>query len=483
MIIKNRDELISHGDRQGRALALDILEGGLAAADPYANVRKLIRVHGDKLFVGGRPKMDVSGYGSEEIDLHEIDHVYVIGAGKAVQRQAKALEDILGDRLTAGAITVKKGEGCELGRIEVTEGAHPVPDEDCVTGAEKILAIARAAGEKDLVFTLFSDGASSLFTLPAPGLTLDDIRQVYFLAIKYGSQRLIHAVVPYVSAVKSGRITHAVHPARMVHLIMQVGLFPRWHGEIPEAGSWVPSWPPPALRRAPVLQELKAKPWWSELTPRLQAALASGDGRYELPDPDGYVNMRFSFWQPIDNFQMVEGALARAEQLGLNGVILSTDLHALSSAAADVLAQIARECERHGRPFAPPVALITGGHLDVPVRDASGIGGRNQEFVLLWARALGSGRLASRRIVVAAMDSDGTDGPGTQHLDGYAEPICMAGGVVDGLTMDLAAEIGVDVEAELSAHNSTMALLKLKSAIHTSNTGLALGDLRVAIVR
>ena len=35
--IKNREALVSHGDREGRALALDTLEGGLAAADPYAN--------------------------------------------------------------------------------------------------------------------------------------------------------------------------------------------------------------------------------------------------------------------------------------------------------------------------------------------------------------------------------------------------------------------------------------------------------------
>ena len=43
-------------------------------------------------------------------------------------------------------------------------------------------------------------------------------------------------------------------------------------------------------------------------------------------------------------------------------------------------------------------------------------------------------------------------------------------------------QAGVDIDAELSNHNSTVALIKLKSAIYTGNTGTCLGDLRVAVV-
>ncbi len=59
----------------------------------------------------------------------------------------------------------------------------------------------------------------------------------------------------------------------------------------------------------------------------------------------------------------------------------------------------------------------------------------------------------------------------------------MAGGVVDGYTLEEASAKGVDVAAELANHNSTIALLNLSSAIYTGNTGTCLGDLRVAIVR
>ena len=108
-----------------------------------------------------------------------------------------------------------------------------MPDENSVLGAQKIVDIAERAGENDLVFTLFSDGASSLFVLPAPGLTLEDVQTGLLLGIKYGTQGLIVEAMRYLSAVKGGRILMKCHPARTVNTIMQVGLMPRWHGELP----------------------------------------------------------------------------------------------------------------------------------------------------------------------------------------------------------------------------------------------------------
>lgn len=110
MIIRNRDEIVSQGDFRGRGIVAGILEAGLTAVDPYLNTRRLVRVEKGKLAVGGCPEMDLSGYGDEVIDLSRAGDIYVIGAGKTVQRQARALEDALGSRLTAGAVTIKRRE-------------------------------------------------------------------------------------------------------------------------------------------------------------------------------------------------------------------------------------------------------------------------------------------------------------------------------------------------------------------------------------
>ncbi len=63
---------------------------------------------------------------------------------------AKAVEDVLRDRITQGHINAKNGEGKYLRRIEVTEAGHPMPDEDSVEGAKRICEITRKAGENDL---------------------------------------------------------------------------------------------------------------------------------------------------------------------------------------------------------------------------------------------------------------------------------------------------------------------------------------------
>jgi glycerate 2-kinase len=490
VIIKNWDELTSHGDRRGRETALAILEAGLQAADPYANVRELVRLEGDRLFVG-RPEMDVSGLGEEVIDLSGVRNIYVIGAGKAVQRQALALEDVLGDRLTAGAITAKKGEGCYLERIEVTEGAHPVPDEDSLEGARRILEIARSATEDDLVFTIFSDGCSSLFPFPRPDYSLDELRQLYRLAIEHGNQEIIVWVMPFFSQVNAGRIVAEAHPARTINLITCTVTYQRWHRKLHRGGCFVSSWPPGAKSMRQWAAALQQQPWWGEVPVRMRFALERQDPACELPDLDRFREMRWSYWQPVDAEQMLLAAKRKSEELGVHGAILGRWSLANCGEVAHFVSGMARQIALGGQPFEPPVALISTGELTVPVGNAEGIGGRNQEFVLAAALRLGrdedsalyNGLPLGEKMVVASVDSDGTDGPGTQFSVNAPEDFrCMAGGVVDGQTLSRAREMGIDIPAELKNHNSSMPLWRLGDSIYTGNTGSCVGDLRVLLV-
>lgn len=481
MIIKNSDLLASHGNRYGRAMALDILEAGLVAVDPYQKTRELVRMEGDRLLVGDRPRMDVSGFGDEVIDLSEVGNVYVLGAGKSVLRMAQALEDILGDRLTGGAIVVKKGEGTNLRRISVTEGAHPIPDEASMAGARKIVEIARSTKPGDLVFTVFSSGASSLFPLPMDGFTLEDLQVIYKLAIKYGHQSIIHRVMTHCSAVSNGRILGLLRPARTINLVMALAQYERWHGELHTGGCWISSWPPGPRRMREAVDDMMAEPWWGELPPSVRCALESRDSQYEVPDIDEFRTGNFSFWQPVDSHEMLESASHRADALGMRGVILGCWYWAQMSEIAQVVGAISRECLQYGAPFRPPVALISGGELTVQVRDADGIGGRNQEYALTLLLGLDS-NLADR-VVIASMDSDGTDGPGTQlSLCGPEDFQSAAGGLVDGSAIERARILGLDLHQELKNHNSSIPLRTLGSDIITGNTGMCSGDLSVVLL-
>jgi glycerate 2-kinase len=481
MIIKNRDEVIVHENSREREMVVGIIEAGLAAVDPYLNTRKLIRGEKGRLIIGGHPEMDLSGYGDEVIDLSQVGDIYVVGAGKAVQRQAKALEDLLGDRLTAGAITIKKGEEAILRKIEVTEGAHPVPDEKSVEGTRKIVEIARQAKEEDLVFVLFSSGSSSLFALPPDGYTLEEMRTVYRLAIQYGDQSVIWRVMKYFSAVNSGRIVKMIHPARAVNLLMSIKGYEPWEGRIPAEGDWIPSWPPGPRRLADAVEEMKAEPWWEELPSAMRAALERCDPKCEVPSREDFRRVKSSYWQPVDNRRMLEAAQGKAEEYGFQGAILGSWWMVQSLDAAEMMTGIARDCLRYGTPFTPPVALISGGEMTVPVGKAKGIGGRNQEFVL--SAAVRLAEIADAGIVVGSIDSDGTDGPGIQFVPGAASDFrTLAGGIVDGNTLSAARAAGIDLQGELKNHNSTPVLTKLKSGIYTGNTGIVGGDLRVVLV-
>ena len=125
------DIILYTGNVHGRKAVLEILEAGMQASDPYNNTRKLIRIENGKLICGNRDfePMGTPNSGDEVYDLSTIERIYVFGAGKSIQRVAKAIEDVLGDRLTGGHCIDKKGHPVILERIGVTLGGHPAPDE------------------------------------------------------------------------------------------------------------------------------------------------------------------------------------------------------------------------------------------------------------------------------------------------------------------------------------------------------------------
>ena len=85
MRVINKERLVSHGNKEGRRIAVDILEKGLAAADPYENTRKVVKVEEGVLKVGndefvpkGSPRTGIDEY----VLGRDLDRIFVFGAGK-----------------------------------------------------------------------------------------------------------------------------------------------------------------------------------------------------------------------------------------------------------------------------------------------------------------------------------------------------------------------------------------------------------------
>jgi glycerate 2-kinase len=486
MRILNTSRLCGHGNVRGRTLALDILEAGLAACDPYLNTRRMLRLDGSRLIVG-HPDFEPSGdpqRGEASYDLTAIRRVLVVGAAKGVQLAAKAIEDVLGDRLAGGHVIAKHGDPLILERIGVTFGGHPVPDEGCVTGCRRILELCRDLTSDDLVFTLAGNGISSLLTLPALGLSLDDVRAVtQFLQIERGLPTYdLNPIRNHLDQLKGGRIARSLQPARAIHILLydpdgqvvdceqgyvQLMQRNRFLHTLPDHGTF-------ADARA-ILHRWHA---WEAMPEAVRTHLERADPSQETVRADEFRRTRFRIFGVLPRrVGLLHGARERAVALGLSAHPLATWLQAEAKQAGFVLADIAKTVASKGLPFEPPCVLLTAGELLVTVGKAGGMGGRNQEFALAAALRIAG----SANIVVAAVDSDGTDGPGG-NLTSDGEVIhCLAGAVVDGWTVQEACVAGVDIHEALRRHDTSPILWRLDSGIHATPS-VSMTDLGVFLI-
>ena len=481
MRITNAASLTSHGNITGRKAMVAILEAGLHAADPYWNTRELVRIDNGRLIVGGS-RFEPEGSpvtGEEAVNLTDVRRIVVLGAGKGLQRVAKALEDSLGDHLSAGHIIDKKGYPVVLQRLEVTLGGHPVPDEDCVRGCRRILELTRDLTENDIVFTCIGNGVSALLTLPVPGVTLEDVKATTrIMQIEHGAPTPdLNPIRNHLDMLKGGRISRHLQPARVFHLI---AIEPGSHRELMHENFWLHTLPDRTTYDL-AIDNLHKWGAWDEVPESVRGFLVRKDPALETVKADEYEQMGhrvFGLMPGPRQTAKLPAAMRKAEELGFRPYLLGEEVSAIeASHAAAYLTEIAKTIERRGQPFEPPCALFTSGEMVVTVGKGGGIGGRNQEFALAAAQRIAG----SAHIIMASVDTDGTDGPGTQFVQGE-EPIpCLAGGIVDGLTLQEASAAGVDMVDALKRHDATPALWRLDSGI-LAEPGISLNDLTVALI-
>jgi len=448
MYIQNVESLTSHGYKKDRRAAIDIIEHALAAVDPYSAAKNLISLQGEILNVG-----------SLHFDLSQRDNIYVLGAGKATLSIARALEEIIGKRITEGLIIVKRGQVSNLKKIKIREASHPLPDRKGYEAANEIKVIAEKAQEKDLVFCIFTGGSSALAPLPVPEISLGDKRSVTKLLLRSGATiREINAVRKHLSSIKGGRMALAIFPAEIINLtVSDVTGDPLDYitdPTVPDTSTFADA--------VSVLERYNLM----DRTPRpirnyLQMATP------ELETPKDFSGLPVHTFVLVKSASICEAAAKKARALGFNSIILTTCLEAESREAGSLFASIGKEIQRHQRPIRPPCAVVAGGETTVVIRGKPGYGGPNQEFVLGAALKLDE----SDRVVIAAIDSDGTDGPTS-----------IAGGIVDASTVTRARKQGHDIFAHLVHHDTSSILQKLSDAIVTGHTGTNVNDLKVLLV-
>ncbi len=458
MVIKNRDALAAVGDRAARTVALEIAEAALQSLDAYSLLRTLLRMDEDTL-----------RFGSRGWDLGRRRRVFVVGAGKAANAMARAVEEVLGDRIHRGLVIVKQAEpGDGLRRIELVAGGHPLPNTDGLQASRRILEIVEQATADDLFIGLISGGSSALMSSPVPGISLEDERELTEALLTSGARILeINAVRRHISAMNGGRLAQKVEGrgAEMINFIISDSVGHKPTANPTEPAPFVGT---PVAPDGTTLQDARNvldKYKLASRAPRtILEFLRRATPADDTPKAFGSRVHLFVLARPAD---ACEAARRAAEQMGLAACILTTQLEGESSEAGTFLACVAKEVALNRRPLAPPCLLLAGGETTTRVEGPGGEGGPSQELALGFALEI-AGR---RGFCLCALDTDGTDGPTD-----------IAGGVTDGTTVQRAREKGLDAYRRLHAHDSARVLQSVGDAIRTGNTGTNVCDLNILYV-
>jgi len=459
--IRNRGQILSHGDVESRRIVLDITEKTLQKLDARGRIKSIMRLDGDMLHIGVK-----------SWDLSKKRNVYLLGAGKACNHMAMAVDEILGNRLTRGIAIVKIAEETDVfNKTEVYVGGHPLPNKEGYRACLKMLELVDNAGTDDLFIVVISGGSSALMSCPIEGVSLEDEIVVTDVMLKSGANIYeINAIRRHISQFNGGMLAKRIEArgAELIGFGISDGLGSPATGDI----------------RIPYAA-YKSTPMGPDTTTLEDARRVIRD--YNVADrlpknvvdylmnvgPEGETPKAF----PNNTYYLINTlpdsciyAKRFAEEMGIHAVILTSYLEGESRDVGTVFASIAREIQAYGNPVSAPCIVLASGEATTKILDNSeitGHGGPSQEETLSFAFTADK----AKGVCLLSIDSEGTDG---------TTPV--AGGITDSQSLKAARSKGIDVFAALRGHACYEALSAMDDVVFTGNTGTNICDFNIMYV-
>ena len=423
MIIKNFHSLSTNSAKKD---ALSIIEAGLDAANPRRYLEKIIQ--GDILVLPGR-----------KIDLGKYDRVLVIAMGKAAYSMASTI-DLLA-HIDGGILVVPdkiKATGKKFGMIRA---GHPIPNNNSLIAAKRILEFLDKVTSGDLVMFLISGGASSLVCMP-DGITLGQKQATTGLLLKCGANiHEINCVRKHLSKIKGGKMVKHLR-SDAVSLIMSdvVG------DDLSSIASGMTYYDKTTFADA---KKILKKYHVEKLVPKsvLYHIDLGVKGRIkETPKKAKIQNYVIA-----TNKDCLDAMKLRAKDLGYSTKTLgcvSGDVKDLGSKISGAFSGNKKNC------------VIFGGESTVVVT-GNGKGGRNQELVL---RCMSDLSKKGNGIVIASVGTDGIDG-----ATNCAGAIWQSGPKIDAIAQ------------YLDDNNSYNFFKKYGGLVFTGSTGTNLMDIGLVL--
>jgi hydroxypyruvate reductase len=384
--------------------------------------------------------------------------LFLVSFGKAAVPMTSWLLDKCGRNNTTGVLSAPSVPDPDWRGLECFAGGHPVPNRASLDAAQSALHLARRATPGDLVVFIISGGGSSLFEFPITSqIDLPDVRALYETLVLCGADIVdINVVRKHLSAVKGGRLAKAASPARQITLYIS-DVPPGQESSVASG----PTMPDPStlsdFRRIAAEYDLERQ------TPPPITALFTDSSIAETPKPGDETFDRSTWTCVLDNNDAVDAARRFAEGERWSAVPdVSVDDIDVAAATDQLLARLlANKSTTEGN---GPVCIVSGGELRSPVV-GSGVGGRNQAFVLECVP-----RIAGKQIAVLSAGTDGIDGNSP-----------AAGAVADGRTLSRAQALGLD-PAEFLKNSDSYSFFKiLGDEIMCGPTQNNVRDIRVLV--
>ncbi|MBW2334182.1 MAG: glycerate kinase [Deltaproteobacteria bacterium] len=430
----------------------DIFRAGLKAVDPERAVQKYVRRQGNQLFVG-----DCSYI------LDSYKRIFLIGAGKGTGPMAKALENILGERLTNGLIIVKYGHGIPLEKTQILEADHPIPDDAGLRATKELLKQVQECTEEDLIMCAFSGGGSALLPAPSSPITLDQKQATTRLLLECGATiNEINAIRKHLSRSKGGWLAKEAYPATIVSLLLSDVIGDRL--DVIASGPTVPD-------ESTYSDCIKIIDRYglSDRLPKSVTDYFKKGAAGSLPETPKAGDPVFSQVQNLivgNNRESLLAAQERALSLGYNTIVLSSQIEGEAREVAQVFAAIGKEISQANLPISPPACIIAGGETTVTIQ-GDGRGGRNQELALACAIAIDGWK----RVSLLSAGTDGTDGPTD-----------AAGAMVNGTSCGRARQANLDPRDFLLANDSYTFFESLGDLLKTGPTRTNVMDIICMLV-
>ncbi|KAG8523915.1 Glycerate kinase [Galemys pyrenaicus] len=427
-------------------------------------------------------------------------NLYLVGFGKAVLGMAAAAEELLGQHLVQGVISIPRGIRVTLeragkqemllkphSRIQVFEGAEDnLPDRDALRAALAIRQLAEGLTADDLLLVLISGGGSALLPAPIPPVTLEEkLTLTKLLAARGATIQELNTIRKALSQLKGGGLAQVAYPAQVVSLILS--------DVVGDPVEFIASGPTVASVHnvQDCLHILNRYNLRAALPRSVKTVLARADSDPHGPHTCGHVlNVIIG-----SNALALAETQQQAEALGCRAVVLTADMQGdvkrvaqfygllarvagtrLSPGTGAFVEEDAQLCELATELQLPdwqlkdtlkavaeakgPICLLAGGEPTVHLQGL-GKGGRNQELALRVGVELGRWPLGPVNVLFLSGGTDGQDGP-TE----------AAGAWVTAELASQAAAEGLDVATFLAHNDSHTFFCCFQGGSHLLHTGM-----------